>query len=81
MHRQFSKNLLKILNIFKLFAMIEEILFILHVVDGIYIITRIQIQILFCQFLENGNSYRVRNFMVNKTFNELSNHISHFVVA
>ena len=38
MHRQFLEELLKILNIFKLIAKIEEIHFILHVVNGIHII-------------------------------------------
>ena len=38
MHRQFLKNLLKIEIIFKLITMIEEIHFILHVVNGFHII-------------------------------------------
>ena len=38
MHRQFTEKYLKIENIFKLIAMIEEIHFILHVANGIYII-------------------------------------------
>ena len=38
MHRQFLEKYLKILIIFKIFAMIEEIHFILHVVNGILII-------------------------------------------
>ena len=37
MHCHFFRNL-KIVILFKLFAMIEEILFILHVVNGIYVI-------------------------------------------
>ena len=37
MHRQFFKKLSENMIIFKLIATIEEILFILHVVDGIYI--------------------------------------------
>ena len=39
------------------------------------------IQILSCQFLENGNRYRIEIFGVNLFFNRLSNDISHFVVA
>ena len=51
MHRQFFKNLLKAEIVFKLFAMIEEIHFILHVENGFHIIihnvdTLIQIRIL-----------------------------------
>ena len=86
--------------------MIEEILFILHVVNGIHmiihnviwckymysnniivILVRISlifgviIQIIFCQFLENGNRYNVEFSNVHYYFNELSNDISHFVVA
>ena len=35
----------------------------------------------FVKFLEDYKRYRVDIFRVNKTFNELSNDISHFVVA
>ena len=35
----------------------------------------------FCQFLENGISYRAEIFRVYLTFNRLSIDISHFVVA
>ena len=38
MHRHFSENLLKTVIIFKHIAMIEEIHFILHIVNGIHII-------------------------------------------
>ena len=39
------------------------------------------LQLLFCQFLENGNRYEVDIFSVHLYFNELSNDISHFVVS
>ena len=39
------------------------------------------IQLLFCQFLEIRNRYNVEFFNVHYCFNELSNDISHFVVA
>ena len=89
-----------------------EILFILHVVNGIHItihnvdtkkynymnsktntsiIIRIfvsisliilkLVQILFYQFLENGNRYRLQTFMVNYFFKRLSNDISFIFVA
>ena len=38
MHRQFLENFHKIMNIYDFFAMIDEILFILHVANGVYII-------------------------------------------
>ena len=41
----------------------------------------ILVQILFCQFLEIGNRYRVEFFSINLIFNGLSNEISHFVVG
>ena len=41
----------------------------------------ILVQILFCQFLENGNRYNVEIFCVNLFFNGLLNDISHFVVT
>ena len=39
------------------------------------------LQILFCQFFENGNRYKVEIFRVNSFFNEISNNVSHFDVA
>ena len=41
----------------------------------------ILVQIHFCQFLKNGNRYRVAIFSVDLVFNGLSNNISHFVVT
>ena len=41
----------------------------------------ILVQILFCQFLENGNRYNVEIFCANLFFNGLLNDISHFVVT
>ena len=38
MHRHFSENLLKILNIFKLIVMVEEIFLISHVTNDISIL-------------------------------------------
>ena len=46
----------------------------------ISLIILILVQILFCQFLENGNRYGVEIFRVNYFFIGLPNDISHFVV-
>ena len=53
------------------------ILFILQ----ISLIILIPVQVLFCQFLENGNRYKAEIFNVHLYFNKLSNDISHFDVA
>ena len=47
----------------------------------ISLIFLILVQILFCQFLESGDGYRVEIFSVNLIFNGLLNDIKHFVVA
>ena len=41
----------------------------------------INVQILICQFLENGNSYKAEIFNIHLYFNKLSKNISHFVVS
>ena len=53
------------------------ILFILQ----ISLILLIPVQVLFCQFLENGNRYKAEIFNVHLYFNKLSIDISHFDVA
>ena len=35
----------------------------------------------FVNFLEDYNKYRAENFRVNITFDDLSNDVSHFVIA